>query len=52
VGLELNGTYQLLIYADDVNLLEGKIHALMKNTEALTDASNKVATKVHIEKKK
>jgi len=27
-GLKLNGTEQLLAYADDVNILEGSIHTL------------------------
>jgi hypothetical protein len=32
VGLKFNGTHQLLVYADDVNLLEDNINTLMKNT--------------------
>jgi hypothetical protein len=28
VGLKLNGTYQLLVYADDMNLLGDKIDAI------------------------
>ena len=27
-GLKLNGTHQLLLYADDVNILEGSIHTV------------------------
>jgi hypothetical protein len=34
VGLELNGTHQLLVYADDVNLLGDNTDAL-KNTHKL-----------------
>jgi hypothetical protein len=37
-GLILNGTDQLLIYADKANLL-GRINAIKKNTKALLDAS-------------
>ena len=29
-GLKLNGTHQLLAYADDVNILVGSIHTLRK----------------------
>jgi hypothetical protein len=36
VGLKLNGTYQLLAYADPVKLLGDNISRVKENTEALT----------------
>jgi hypothetical protein len=42
VGLKLNGTHQLLAYADDVNLLGDNIDTIEKNMETLIDASKKV----------
>jgi len=33
-GLKLNGTHQLLAYAEDVNILGGSIHTLKENAKA------------------
>jgi len=29
-GFKLNGTYQLLVYADDVNMLDGSLKKMQK----------------------
>jgi hypothetical protein len=42
VGLKLNGTHQLPVYADDVNLLEDNIDTIKKNTESLIGADKEV----------
>jgi hypothetical protein len=50
VGLKLNGTYQLLAYADDVNRLGDTIVTVRKNTETLIDASMEVGPEINVEK--
>jgi hypothetical protein len=42
VGLKLNGTHQLLVYADDVNLLGDNIDTKKNNTETLIDHNKEV----------
>jgi len=50
--LKLNGTHQLLVYADDVNILGGSIHTLKKNTETLVAASKKSGLEANADKTK
>jgi hypothetical protein len=52
VGLKLNGTRQLLAYADVVNLLGDNIHTIGKNTETLTDANKEVGLEINVENTK
>ena len=42
-GLKLNGTQQLLAYADDVNILGGSIHMVKENAEAIVVATKDFA---------
>ena len=51
-GLKLNGTHQLLVYADDVNILGGSIHTLKENAEALVVASKETGREVNADKTK
>jgi len=37
--LKLDSTQQLLVYANDINILGGSIHTIKKNTEAFVVAS-------------
>jgi hypothetical protein len=52
VGLKLNGTHQLLAYADDVNQLGDNIDTVEKNTEALINAIKEVGLETNVEKTK
>jgi hypothetical protein len=52
MGMKLNGTHQLLAYADDVNLLGDNIDTIKKNTETLIDASKEVGLETNVEKTK
>jgi len=44
--LKLNGTHQLLAYADDVNILGESIHTLKENAEALVAATREIILEV------
>jgi hypothetical protein len=50
--LKLNGTHQLLTYADDVNIVEGSVHTLKENTEALVLATKEIGLEVNADKSK
>ena len=53
-GLKLNGTHQLLAYADDVytRILGGSIHTLKENAEALVASTREIGLEVSADKSK
>ena len=50
-GLQLNCTYQLLVYADDVNILGGGEHTVKKKAETLVVASKETSLEVKDDKR-
>jgi hypothetical protein len=50
VGLKLNRTHQLLVYAADVNLFWGNLNTMRNNTGTVIDASKEASTEVNSEK--
>jgi hypothetical protein len=52
VGLELNGTRQLLVYVDDNNQLDNSKNIIKENAETLSEVSIDVGLEVNAEKTK
>jgi hypothetical protein len=51
-GLKLDGTHQLLAFADDVNILGGSVHTVKENAEALVMATKEIGLEVNADKTK
>jgi hypothetical protein len=51
-GLKLNGTHQLVAYADDVNILGGSVHTVQENSDALVVATKEIGLEVNTDKTK
>jgi hypothetical protein len=50
VGLEMDGTHQLLIHADDIHLFGDSINTPKENIETLLEARRSVGLEINAEK--
>jgi hypothetical protein len=50
--LELNRTYHLFTYADDVNLLGDSVSKIKENSETLLEARRDIGLEINAEKTK
>ena len=48
--MKLNGTHQLLVYANDVNILDGSMYTIKNNREAIVFASKQTELEVNADK--
>jgi hypothetical protein len=51
-GCKVNSTHQLLVYADDANIMGGSIHTAEEDIEALVVTSKDIDLKVNADKTK
>ena len=47
-GLKLNGTHQLLVYADDVKIMVESVHTIKENAEALVVGGRETGLEVSV----
>jgi hypothetical protein len=52
IGLEINGTHQLLVYAADVSLLGDSVNTMKENSETLLEAGRDIGLEINAEKTK
>ena len=52
IGLEVNGKHQLLVYADDVDMLGENLQTVRENAEIFIKASKDIGLEVNSEKTK
>ena len=50
--LRLNGTHQLPVYADNVNMVGGSVHTIKENVEALIVATKEIGLEVNADESK
>ena len=50
--MRLNGIHQLLVYADDVNILNGNVRVIKKNRESLVATSTEIGLEVNADETK
>jgi hypothetical protein len=50
--VQVNGTHQLLAYADDVNRLRGSVHTTREDAEALIVSSKETGLEVNVDQTK
>ena len=50
--MKLNDTRQLMVYADDVNILGGRVHTIQENAEALVVAGRENGVEENADKTK
>ena len=51
-GLKLNGTHQFLVYADDVNIMGGRVHTVKGKAEAFVVTRKETRIEVNADKTK
>ena len=52
IGLELNGKHQLLVYADDVNMLGQNLQTVRENAEIFIKTSKDIGLEINFENTK
>jgi hypothetical protein len=52
IGLEMNGTHQILLYVDDVSLLGDSVNTIKENSETFLETSRDIGLEINAEKTK